>query len=182
MSSGLTSRPSLSVVREDGKSDGKAVSSGLTSRPSLSDGARGRRTVPGPGVVGLTSRPSLSVVQRPLDGAAELVSSGLSSRPSLSGSRPRVTGRGADLCRRVKLPTFVERVPASRWSCCLGLVSSGQSPDLRSMSPASVPVPLPEASFGLAKTEPAASLEASAPKYRSHAASNSDVPRSGEFW
>ena len=86
MSSGLTSRPSLSVERGGGfQLRFLRVSSGLTSRPSLSVEREG----------GFQLR--------------FLVSSGLTSRPSLSAllgilaerRRPRVVG--------VNLPTFVER-------------------------------------------------------------------------
>ena len=90
VSSGLTSRPSLSGRRQ--VRDERAVhvvSSGLTSRPSLS-GCNGRRHgQPRPGVVGI-NLPTFVERRSPTFCARSgcQVSSGLTSRPSLSGRRP----------------------------------------------------------------------------------------------
>ena len=114
------------------------VSSGLTSRPSLSEHGLQERRRAIRVSSGLISRPSLSAHQtRPQQQPAVRVSSGLTSRPSLSvrsaveggGSRGRVVG--------INLPTFVERLdarrgPRSRWPVSSGLTSrpslSGRQP------------------------------------------------------
>ena len=142
VSSGLTSRPSLSGVRLVRFQSGLGqVSSGLTSRPSLSVVAPRGQFEAVAGVVGinlptfverwwtrrcgsrtarvssgLTSRPSLSDAAAQDAGTLGQVSSGLTSRPSLSGQGRRRNGTVA-LARVVgiNLPTFVERSAPARW-------------------------------------------------------------------
>ena len=142
MSSGLTSRPSLSGHDATGRNPRAArVSSGLTSRPSLS-GPDDAQAAPAsqPVSSGLTSRPSLSdaaVIRRQqrLEGVVGInlptfverrlglscsprrrrVSSGLTSRPSLSGRTGCPRRIGAVRVVGINLPTFVERSnPAAR--------------------------------------------------------------------
>ena len=91
------------------------LSSGLTSRPSLSGcpiDENGNRALLSSG---LTSRPSLSVAQ--LLDAQPLVddlSSGLTSRPSLSDVVVRAGRVGVAAVVGVNLPTFVERLDFGR--------------------------------------------------------------------
>ena len=113
-----TPRPSPSPRR---------VSSGLTSRPSLSGPARAALRVRLRRVSsGLTSRPSLSAA--PCSWVfphQNQVSSGLTSRPSLS--EPTLAGAPASKCRVVgiNLPTFVERPRARNFRPSSATVSSG---------------------------------------------------------
>ena len=111
VSSGLTSRPSLSGSGPAPAPARHRVSSGLTSRPSLSVSPSRRPWRLGRRVSsGLTSRPSLSVQPHDRVPVVEKpVSSGLTSRPSLSGYRVVGFGHRRSRVVGINLPTFVER-------------------------------------------------------------------------
>ena len=101
VSSGLTSRPSLSASPACGSCRAARVSSGLTSRPSLSGHPPNHQAQQRRVSSGLTSRPSLSVcpqAARPRE--IPPVSSGLTSRPSLSARLERLARRAWSGCRR----------------------------------------------------------------------------------
>ena len=86
------------------------LSSGLTSRPSLS--VRHGRRFRWDGVhlsSGLTSRPSLSALRTRRCRRIRDLSSGLTSRPSLSAAAPDHRAERRAAVVGVNLPTFVER-------------------------------------------------------------------------